>query len=102
VNEEPNAFQDVLAERDKLKQHCEHLESMLANISYPPGHFYSPIVDLHEPHAIEAVRKPCRRSLSCWNRDRRPTNEGNDDPAIETASPFFVSAQSASGLSLLL
>jgi hypothetical protein len=56
VNEEPNAFQDVLAERDKLKQHCEHLESMLANISYPPGHFYSPIVDLHEPHAIEAVR----------------------------------------------
>ncbi len=56
MDEEPSALQDVLLERDKLKQHCEHLEALLANISYPPGHFYSPIVDVHEPHAIDAVR----------------------------------------------
>src|ERR1700704_1829149 len=57
VDEEERALQDVLAERAKLKQHCEHLEALLANISYPPGHFYSPIVNVGEPHAIEAVRK---------------------------------------------
>jgi len=57
VDEEESALQDVLAERDKLKLHCEHLESLLANLSYPPGHFYSPVVDVREPHAIEAVRK---------------------------------------------
>ena len=56
MDEEPSALEHVLAERDQLKQHCEHLEALLANISYPPGHFYSPIVDVHEPHAIEAVR----------------------------------------------
>jgi hypothetical protein len=56
VDEENSALQHVISERDKLKQHCEHLEALLGNISYPPGHFYSPIVDVCESHAIEAVR----------------------------------------------
>ncbi len=56
MDAEPSVLQDVLAERDRLKRHCEHLEALLANISYPPGHFYSPIVDVHEPHVIDAVR----------------------------------------------
>jgi len=56
VDEQSDAFQTLLAERDKLRQHCERLEALLGNVSYPPGHFYSPIVDVSDRHAIDAVR----------------------------------------------
>jgi hypothetical protein len=29
---------------------------MLVNVGYPPGHFYSPVVDVSDPRAVEAVR----------------------------------------------
>ena len=55
--DEPSiALQTLLAERDSLKQRCEQLETLLANVGYPPGHFYSPIVDVSDQHAIKAVR----------------------------------------------
>jgi Methyltransferase domain len=50
------SLQTLLAERDALKQRCERLEALLANVGYPPGHFYSPIVDVSDRHAIHAVR----------------------------------------------
>jgi hypothetical protein len=56
VDEQSSALQTLLAERDALKQHCERLEALLANVGYPPGHFYSPIVDVSDRHAITAVR----------------------------------------------
>jgi hypothetical protein len=64
VDEENRAFQDLLAERDQLKQHCQHLEALLTNLSYPPGHFYSPIVDAGDSHAIKAVRKRVSAPIS--------------------------------------
>ena len=45
----------LLAERDTLKRRCEQLEAFLSNVGYPPGHFYSPIVDVSDRHAIKAV-----------------------------------------------
>jgi hypothetical protein len=56
VDEQSGALRTLLSERDDLKQHCERLEALLANVSYPPGHFYSPIVDVSDQHAITAVR----------------------------------------------
>jgi hypothetical protein len=56
VDEQSNALPTLLAERDSLKQRCEQLETLLANVGYPPGHFYSPIVDVSDSHAIESVR----------------------------------------------
>lgn len=53
-------LQALLAERDELKRHCERLQALLANIGYPPGHFYSPVVEVTDRHAIAAVR--CRTS----------------------------------------
>ncbi len=55
--------QSLVAERDELKQHCQRLEALLANVGYPPGHFYSPVVDVGDPHAIEAVRGRVRAPL---------------------------------------
>jgi hypothetical protein len=56
VDEPSSAYQTLLAERESLKQRCEQLETLLANVGYPPGHFYSPIVDVSDRHAINAVR----------------------------------------------
>lgn len=56
MDEQSNALQTLLAERDALRQRCERLEALLANVGYPPGHFYSPIVDVSDQHAIDAVR----------------------------------------------
>ena len=56
MDEQSSALQTLLSERDALKQRCEQLEAFLANVGYPPGHFYSPIVELSDRHAINAVR----------------------------------------------
>lgn len=56
MDEQSSALQTLLAERDDLRQRCERLEALLGNVGYPPGHFYSPIVDVSDWHAIEAVR----------------------------------------------
>ena len=49
-------IQRLITERDELKRQCERLQELLSNVSYPPGHFYSPVVDVNDTHAIEAVR----------------------------------------------
>jgi|SRR6266850_361666 len=56
MHPDPETIQRLITERDELKRHCERLQELLSNISYPPGHFYSPVVDVNDTHAIEAVR----------------------------------------------
>jgi hypothetical protein len=56
VPSDAEVIQALIAERDELKRHCVRLQALLSNISYPPGHFYSPVVDVNDPHAIAAVR----------------------------------------------
>jgi len=56
VDDSQRTIQMLLAERDELRQHCERLGALLSNVGYPPGHFYSPIVDVGDRHAMEAVR----------------------------------------------
>jgi predicted O-methyltransferase YrrM len=56
MNPDWETIQTLITERDELKRHCEHLKELLSNVSYPPGHFYSPVVDVNDTHAIEAVR----------------------------------------------
>lgn len=58
-----SSFNALLAERDELRQHCEHLQTLLANMGYPPGHFYSPVVDVTDPRVLEAVRGRARAPL---------------------------------------
>ena len=53
-------IQRLITERDELKRQCERLQELLSNVSYPPGHFYSPVVDVNDTHAIEAVRSRTR------------------------------------------
>jgi hypothetical protein len=60
VDDHQSLPQSLLAERDELRQHCERLQALLANVGYPPGHFYSPVVDVGDPRAIEAVRSRVR------------------------------------------
>lgn len=56
VDDHQRTNQILIAERDELRQRCEHLEALLSNVGYPPGHFYSPIVDVRDRHVMEAVR----------------------------------------------
>jgi len=56
-------------ERDELKahsmrlageveEHSLHIAQLTANLSFPPGHFYSPVVDINDKHVNQAVRDP--------------------------------------------
>ena len=57
MNVKPESdIQALIAERDRLAQRCSQLEALLSNVGYPPGHFYSPVVDVTDVHSIEAVR----------------------------------------------
>jgi hypothetical protein len=47
-------IQTLIAERDELKQHCLRLQQALDKLAFPPGHFYSPIVDPAHIHAVRA------------------------------------------------
>lgn len=47
----------LVRERDELKEHCARLERLLANTSFPPGHFYSPIVDVKDAQVVRTVRE---------------------------------------------
>jgi hypothetical protein len=49
MSDQPDSLESLLAERDQLR-------AMLTNICYPPGHFYSPVVDVNDPFARAAVR----------------------------------------------
>jgi hypothetical protein len=46
----------LIRERDELKEHCARLERLLGNPSFPPGHFYSPVVDVKDAQVARAVR----------------------------------------------
>jgi len=63
VAEHPNALEVLLAERDQLKEYCARMEALLSNLGHPPGHFYSPIVDVSNVHAIAAVRDRLKAPL---------------------------------------
>jgi hypothetical protein len=51
------SVQSLIAERDELKQRCAMLQGLLDNMSFPPGHFYSPVVDVNDPFARRAVNE---------------------------------------------
>ncbi len=57
MHDNQGSLQSLLAERDELRQHCERLQALLANVSYPPGHFYTrPWWMCGDPRVMEAVR----------------------------------------------
>ena len=47
-------MQILATERDELKAHCLRLQAELDNVGFPPGHFYSPLVDPRDPDVIRA------------------------------------------------
>jgi len=49
-------IQTLAAERDALKGRCQHLQELLDKLGYPPGHFYSPVVDVNDAYVIKVVR----------------------------------------------
>jgi predicted O-methyltransferase YrrM len=55
MQSDQETIQTLITERDGLKEHCARLQELLSNVSYPPGHFYSPVVDVNDAHAIEAA-----------------------------------------------
>jgi len=58
-----HTIQSLLAECDELRRQCQRLESLLSNVGFPPGHFYSPVVDIGDRLVTKAVhnrvRAPC-------------------------------------------
>jgi predicted O-methyltransferase YrrM len=73
----------LIQERDELKVHClrmdgeaeehrlhiarlnahvaqltAHIEQLTASAPFPPGHFYSPVVDVNDQLVVQAVREP--------------------------------------------
>jgi hypothetical protein len=57
----------LIKERDELKAHCLRLSGevlglrvaqLTGSLGFPPGHFYSPVVDVNDPHVVQAVRDP--------------------------------------------
>ena len=51
------AIRALVAERDELKAHCLRLQALVEGAAFPAGHFYSPLVDAKEVHAVRAVRE---------------------------------------------
>lgn len=51
-----DALNALVRERDELRGHCQRLQGLLENTGFPPGHFYSPVVDIADPHAVRATR----------------------------------------------
>ena len=51
------AIRALAAERDELKEHCLRLQGLLDCMAYPPGHYYSPLVDTKDRYAVRAVRE---------------------------------------------
>jgi hypothetical protein len=45
----------LLRERDDLKEHCHRLEAVVKQIVFPPGHYYSPLVDFADPLIIRTT-----------------------------------------------
>jgi hypothetical protein len=62
-NDYEHTISTLIAERDELKQHCFRLQKSLDSLGYPPGHFYSPVVDAADRHVIRAVRERLKSPL---------------------------------------
>jgi hypothetical protein len=56
MDEPQVVIQTLIQERDELKEHCARLAALLENTSFPPGHFYSPVVDVKDAQAVRASR----------------------------------------------
>jgi predicted O-methyltransferase YrrM len=54
----------LIKERDELRAHLERVSALLENVGYPPGHFYSPVVDVHDNHTVRAVNERLHRHSS--------------------------------------
>jgi Methyltransferase domain len=50
-------IQTLVRERDELKEHCARMEALLENTGFPPGHFYSPIVDVKDAQVAREMRE---------------------------------------------
>ena len=50
-------IQTLVQERDELKEHCIRMEGLLENTGFPPGHFYSPIVDAKDAQVAREARE---------------------------------------------
>ena len=50
-------IQTLVKERDELKEHCVRMEGLLENTGFPPGHFYSPIVDVKDAQVVKEVHE---------------------------------------------
>ena len=50
-------IQTLLTERDELKLHCARLQGYLDQRGFPPGHFYSPVVDIDDIFVHTAVKE---------------------------------------------
>jgi hypothetical protein len=61
LNEYSQKLQAVTAERDELNRRCSELATVVENMGFPPGHFYSALVDTRDPHVISAVRSRTSR-----------------------------------------
>jgi hypothetical protein len=57
MDERDVAIQTLVQERDELKEHCIRLDGLLENTGFPPGHFYSPIVDVKDSQVAREVRE---------------------------------------------
>jgi hypothetical protein len=55
-DENSKKLQALISERDELSRRCSQLATVVENMGFPPGHFYSVVVDAHDPHVISAVR----------------------------------------------
>jgi hypothetical protein len=57
VDERDQAIQALITERDELKGHCARLQGLLAPMAFPPGHYYSPLVDIGDPGTLRILRE---------------------------------------------
>jgi hypothetical protein len=57
MDEHQVTIQTLIRERDELKEHCARLQGLLENTDFPPGHFYSPIVDRKDVCVVRAVHE---------------------------------------------
>jgi hypothetical protein len=53
----------LIAERDDLKRHGLRLQCLLDGLGHPPGHYYSPLVDVDDDHVVRAVQQRLQAPL---------------------------------------
>lgn len=51
------AVDALVKERDELQVHLQRLNEQLARTTFPPGHFYSPVVDAQDEHVRKILQE---------------------------------------------